>query len=198
MKNSVLKNQIETAKNNPLLRFSQLKEEFKIAKIPVKQELLFSIITIERFAGEVNVPFKTLYVDFKKNLNAKRGKAVAGKNDKGRLRRSFYRLVEQIEGKKSQQSKDFNIANFVRGIKIKTKFPIEYRVNSKGIQTDAVTDSVDNNFFTFQISSLRPLTEKEKASLLKRKLESIAKAFDKATKETPKATPKRRKAKAKA
>ena len=181
-----------------MLRFSQLKEEFKVAKIPVKQELLFSIITIERFAGEVNVPFKTLYVDFKKNLNAKRGKAVAGKNDKGRLRRSFYRLIEQIEGKKSQQSKDFNINNFVRGIKIKTKFPIEYRTNSKGIQTDAVTDSVDNNFFTFQISSLRPLTEKEKSSLLKRKLESIAKAFDKATKETPKATPKRRKATAKA
>lgn len=195
VKNDVLKNNLQTAKSNPLLRFSQIKSELKNQKISLPQETIFSIVVIERFAGQVNVPYTTLYKDFQTILNAKRGKVVKGTNDEGRFYRCLYRNVEQVEGKKSKQSKDFNIKSNIKSIKIKTKTPILYRTNSKGIETDADLTSVKNNFYSFVVNGLTAYTEKEKAYNLKRKITAILKAEEKATKPTPKATPKKRKSK---
>jgi len=195
VKNDVLKSNLATAKSNPLLRFQQIRRELKNQKISLPQETIFSIVTIERFAGQVNVPYSTLYKDFKTILNAKRGKVVAGTNDEGRFYRCLYRNVEQVEGKKSKQSKDFNIKSNIKSIKIKTKTPILYKENSKGIQTDADLTSVKNNFYSFVVTGLTAYTEKEKAYNLKRKITAILKAEEDATKPTPKETPKKRKAK---
>ena len=188
--------QLATAKSNPLLRYVQIKNKLKEDKTSLPQETIISIVVIERFAGQVNVPYLTLLKDFNSILDLKRGgKKVAGRNDEGRFYRCLYRNVEQVEGKRSKQSKDFNIKSNIKSIKIKTKTPILYKENSKGIQTDADLNSVKNNFYSFVVEGFQVYTEKQKAYNLKRKITAILKAEEDATKGTPKATPKKRKAK---
>ena len=188
--------QLATAKSNPLLRYVQIKNKLKEDKTSLPQETILSIVVIERFAGQVNVPYSTLYKDFCTILDIKRGgKKVAGRNDEGRFYRCLYRNVEQVQSKKSKQSRDFNIKSNIKSIKIKTKTPILYKTNKKGIETDADLSSVKTNFYSFVVEGFQVYTEKQKAYNLKRKITAILKAEEDATKPTPKETPKKRKAK---
>tara|TARA_R110000772_G_scaffold194749_5_gene305504 strand:+ start:1608 stop:2192 length:585 start_codon:yes stop_codon:yes gene_type:complete len=183
VKNSLketLKTRIETSKNNPLIRFEQLRNELK----GVKKEVLFSIITIEKLSGSKDISFEDCFKEFKTLINLTRKKGVEGSNDKTRLRRCLYRTIEANEVKKSIQSDVFNLASNLKGIKISTKLPIEYNVTKDGLKGDAITSSVDNNHFTFFLNSLRPLTIEEKKAykletLLKAKIESDKKVAKK-------------------
>jgi len=182
-----LKSRIETSKKNPLIRFEQLKSELK----GVKKEVLFSIITIEKLSGAKDISFEDCFKEFKTLINLTRKKGVEGSNDKTRLRRCLYRTIEANEVKKSIQSDVFNLASNLKGIKISTKTPIEYNITKDGLRGDAVTSTVDNNFFTFFLNSLRPLTNDEKknqklAILLKAKAD--ADASNEVKKETKKET----------
>lgn len=110
-------------------------------KLP--NEIIASIEVIKQSKGKVNVSFLELYNLFLIELS-KISKSKS--NTKTRFRRILYRNLEGILLKNSIQSAKFNLKANVSGIIIKAKDPIEFKENG-----DAITSSVDNNYFTFKV-----------------------------------------------
>lgn len=113
-------------------------------KLP--KEMIATIEVIEKFKGKKDVPFDTLYKEFLVEL-AKISSSTS--NQKTRFRRLLYRNLESVLTKNSIQAAKFNLKANIKGIKIKSKNPILFKENQ-----DAITSSVDTNFFTFQVNKV--------------------------------------------
>jgi hypothetical protein len=110
-------------------------------KLP--NEMIATIKVIEANKGKVNVPFETLFNQYVIEMS-KISKSKS--NLKTRFRRLLYRNLEGILLKNSIQSAKFNLKANIKGIIIKPKNVIEYKDNG-----DAVTSTVDTNFYSFKV-----------------------------------------------
>ena len=110
-------------------------------KLP--NEMIATIEVIKKNKGRVNVSFDELY-----NLYVTEMKKISKSqsNLKTRFRRLLYRNLEGILLKNSIQSAKFNLKANIKGIIIKPKNVIEFKDNG-----DAITSSVDTNFFSFKV-----------------------------------------------
>jgi hypothetical protein len=145
----------KVAKNRDILGIKLSK------KLP--NEVVATIEVIKKNKGAVNVPFDTLYNEYLVEMN-KISKSKS--NLKTRFRRNLYRTVEGILLANSIQSAKFNLKANIKGIHIKTKFPIEY--NGKGL---AVISTVDKNFYSFRV--LKKITTIQKSEITAELLASI-------------------------
>ena len=86
-------------------------------------------------------------------------------NLKTRFRRLLYRNLEGILLKNSIQSAKFNLKANIKGIIIKPKNTIEYKLNG-----DAIISTVDTNFYSFKVlKSIETIKEQKiTAKLLER------------------------------
>ena len=150
-----------------------------VKKVNQTKEQISAIEVIKRLADEKKaVSFEQFYDLFCKEL-AKISKSQS--NRKTRARRLLYRNVNSSIVKQSEQSKKYNLALNTIGIKIKTKYPIEFIQEGKK-KGDAITKTVDNNIFSFVVGkNLRPLTKDEIEAKRLKEIEKI-KAKDKKSK----------------
>ena len=130
------------------------------SKLP--NEMIATIEVIKNNKGKVNVPFETLFNQYVIEMN-KISKSKS--NLKTRFRRLLYRNLEGILLKNSIQSAKFNLKANIKGIIIKPKNVIEYKDNG-----DAITSTVDTNFYSFKIlKSISTIKEQKiTAKLLER------------------------------
>ena len=151
----VVAKKVVVAKNRDILGFKQSQ------KLP--NELIATIEVIKNNKGAVNVPFLILYNEFLVEL-AKI--SISKSNLKTRFRRCLYRNLEGILLKNSIQSAKFNIKANIKGIIIKPKDEIKYKVNG-----DAETNTVDKNFFSFRV--LKKISTIQKSEITAELLASI-------------------------
>ena len=143
----------------------ELKRDILGVKLSKKlpNEVIATIEVIKANKGKVNVPFETLYNEY---LNEMKKISKSQSNLKTRFRRILYRNLEGIILKNSIQSAKFNLKANIKGIVIKTKNPIEYKTNG-----DAVTSSVDSNFYSFRV--LKKISTIESQVITKDLLEKV-------------------------
>lgn len=122
-----------------------LKREILGVKLSKKlpNEMKATIKVIENNNGKTNVPFDTLFNEF---VNEMKKISNSKSNLKTRFRRILYRNLEGIVLKNSIQSAKFNLKANIKGLQVKTKTPIQFKDNG-----DAITKSVDENFFSFKV-----------------------------------------------
>lgn len=131
-------------------------------KLP--NEVVATIEVIKANKGKVNVPFETLFNEY---VNEMKKISKSKSNLKTRFRRILYRNLEGILLKNSIQSAKFNLKANIKGIVIKPKNTIEYKANG-----DAITSTVDNNFYSFKV--LTKITTNEKLEITKELLSKVA------------------------
>lgn len=130
-------------------------------KLP--NEVKATLKVIEANKGNKNVPFDKLYQQYVKEMSLI---SKSKSNLKTRFRRILYRNIEGILLKNSIQSAKFNLKANIKGIKIQTKSPIQYKANG-----DAVTSSVDTNEFSFILA--KNITEVKEAKITASILERV-------------------------
>lgn len=131
-------------------------------KLP--NEVVATIKVIQANKGKVNIPFDVLFEQYVKEMSLI---SKSKSNLKTRFRRILYRNLEGVILKGSIQSAKFNLKANIKGITIKPKNVIEYKVNG-----DAITSTVDTNEFSFRV--LKKVTTTQKLEVSKALLSKIA------------------------
>jgi len=134
-------------------------------KIPNEMKAIIEVIKANK--GKANVSFDALFKQFVIQMNLI---SKSKSNLKTRFRRLLYRNLEGVLLKNSIQSAKFNLKANINGIVVKAKDKIEYKANG-----DAVTNTVDNNSFSFQVKEVKTVNERKISKAL---LTKIAKLKD--------------------
>tara|TARA_R110000744_G_scaffold39652_2_gene90143 strand:+ start:51 stop:611 length:561 start_codon:yes stop_codon:yes gene_type:complete len=133
------------ATKNKVAKIKLVREIYGIklsTKLP--KEVKAVIQVIENNKGKGFISFDILFSQYCKELSKV---SNSKSNLKTRFRRILYRTVEGVILKKSIQSAKFNLKANIKGIKVQSQLNIEYKTNG-----DAITNSVDTNFFKFVVA----------------------------------------------